>query len=114
MSLLSRLVSLNFGCNSTLHIYSASVARYARAWACPKSTEMASKTAGSNISQLKSKRYERGIFIGKGQMGQCYELLDTDTQGQAVCTRIILIPSKASHVDFICIRIFELLFFSIS
>ena len=68
----------------------------------------------AEVSQLKSNRYERGSFIGKGQMGQCYELLDTDTQGQAVCARIILIPSKASHVDFICIRIFELLFFSIS
>ena len=35
-------------------------------------------------NQAKQKRYERGAFIGKGQIGQCYELVDTDTQGQAV------------------------------
>ena len=47
--------------------------------------------SGSKMSELKvvynqakQKRYERGAFIGKGQIGQCYELVDTDTQGQAV------------------------------
>ena len=45
-------------------------------------------------SQLKSKRYERGSFIGKGQMGQCYELLDTDTQGQVVYAAKIVPQSQ--------------------
>ena len=54
---------------------------------------MASKTAEVK-SQLKSKRYERGSFIGKGQIGQFYELLDTDTEVQAVYAAKIVPQSQ--------------------